>query len=75
LNKPSLTLFREEGKWLVLSRGIVALFLMIVAITFTISAAILDPHDEGAQLPVKVTRSSNTPIWSEWDLYVMVVRF
>jgi len=50
-------------------------FFMVVAITFAISAVILDPHCEGAQLTVKVTRSSITPAdWPESDLYVMVVR-
>jgi len=74
--KTRLILFRREGKWLVLSRGIVALLLMIVAIAFSFSTIVLDPSSEGEQLPVKVTRSTKFPYigWPTNDLYIFVVR-
>jgi hypothetical protein len=68
--------YRSEGTWIVLSRGIVAIVLIVLILGLSLKSLIIDPIRETDEVLVKTSMSPGNPALqlAPGDVNVIVVR-
>ena len=77
ISKRCLILYRSEGKWIVRSRGIVAIIFIVLILGLALNSLVIDPiYETNAEVPVKISMSRGNPgiLLEGFDVNVIVVR-
>ena len=68
--------YRSEGKWIVRSRGIVAIIFIVLILGLALNSLVIDPIYETNEVPVKTSASRGNPgiLLEGFNINVIVVR-